>query len=80
MDYYRNGGEERETLEKLAADGLSQHYVCLGNSGTFVMSVADLELTLTYWQEENIPACATDLSTDICDAIAAGGSNPCMKR
>jgi len=61
----------------VAKKGLSDHYVCLGCSGSFVLNVADLQLTLDYYQDINFPACATDISTEICDAVVSGGGNPC---
>ena len=78
MDFYNPKDGEMNVLEELAAKGLKDGYVCLGCAGTFSLAVADLTLTLTYSQEPNFPACATTVSTDMCDKVVAGAANPCI--
>jgi len=55
-------------------------YFCLGCDGNMTVHVADLVLTLAYWQEENFPVCESEGSFDqaACQYMENGGANLCL--
>ena len=54
-------------------------YVCMGCTGNMTVQVADLTLTLAYWQAENFPVCENEGNFDetACSWEELGNPNPC---
>jgi hypothetical protein len=71
--------EDCNTLAHLEGKCEYKGYFCLGCTGNMTVQVADLELTLSYWQAEDFPVCESEgtYDTAACQWMELGTVNPC---